>query len=690
MKLCFGIKSGLKLAGGKVLSNALRLEIQGLRAVAVSLVVIFHIWPDLLPGGFVGVDVFFVISGYLITGLLLRQVKRDGYIKLGEFYVKRARRLMPAATVVLVAVALCTPLLPAAWWEDTAFELFASAFYFQNWWLAAQSVDYLAADNMPGPLQHYWSLSVEEQYYLFWPILLILCLKVVRVQRESSVSKVFSYGIATVALISISYSILLTPENPGLAYFSTATRAWELALGGLLAVLPAWENLSRQVRASLGGAGLLLIASSAVLFSEETHFPGYAALLPTLGAAFVIVGGEARGLFSAYWLLKKSPLQYIGDLSYSLYLWHWPVIVIYSQYVENDIGFLEGFLLFAISTALAHQTKFLVEDKFRVPHANTLGRQNIVVPVSFASLCLLSSLAIYAFAHRPLPNVAVDAAEMYPGALVFTNQVRFTESPFIPAAAHARKDLPDAYAKPRCYTLTSESELVSCEYGNLESSKTIAVIGDSHALHWMPALQLLAESQSIKLVLLSKSACAVGLLHILNRDKQVDYSCYEWNVHLREALLHIKPDIIISSQSTRHVAAGVKNNLESKTKLRDALAAFYSDLIANGSVVVAIRDTPWMQRDIPECMSVERREILDCSTLREDALVDYDPVVMAARSVSGVHLFDFTGALCEDSICPAVIGNVLVYRDRHHLTATFARTLAPALEATLVPLLDSL
>ncbi|WP_312197192.1 acyltransferase family protein [Stutzerimonas chloritidismutans] len=671
-------------------STSLKLEIQGLRAIAVSLVVIFHIWPDFLPGGFVGVDVFFVISGYLITGVLLRQVTKDGYVKLGEFYVRRARRLMPAATVVLVAVALCTPLLPAAWWEDTAFELLASAFYFQNWWLAAQAVDYLAADNMPGPLQHYWSLSVEEQYYLFWPVLLLLCIKVFKLKKASSISNVFAYGIATVALISIAYSIWLTPENPGLAYFSSATRAWELALGGLLAVLPRWQKLSRPYRGVLGGVGLSLISCSAILYSKETQFPGYAALLPTLGAAFIIMAGDARGPLSVYWLLRRGVLQYIGGLSYSLYLWHWPVIIIFAQYGGTELGLVEGAALFAISVALAHQTKYLVEDRFRKPHPNILGSQNILVPASFAGLCVLSSLAIYFNAYRTSPGVIVESAEMYPGALVLTDKVRFSERPFIPVAAHARKDLPEAYAKPRCYTLTSSSELVSCEYGNLESNKTVAVIGDSHALHWMPALQLLAEANSIKLVLLSKSACAVGMVHILNRDKQVDYSCYEWNSRLREALIQINPDIVISSQSIRHVAAGVKNNVESKTRLGEALASLYSDLISRGSMVIAIRDTPWMAKDIPECMSVEGRVVRDCSTSREDALLEYDPVVMAARSVPGVNLFDFTDAMCEDSICPAVIGNVLVYRDRHHLTATFAKTLAPALDAKLRSLLDKL
>lgn len=673
------------------MSNAsLKFEIQGLRALAVVLVLIFHIWPDVLTGGFVGVDVFFVISGYLITGVLLRQVQRDGHIKFGEFYVRRARRLMPAATVVLVAVALCTPLLPAVTWENTAFELLASVFYFQNWWLASQAVDYLAADNMPGPLQHYWSLSVEEQYYLLWPLLLFLCIKIVGLKKQASIFRAFAYGIAGVALLSIAYSIWLTPENPGVAYFSTATRAWELALGGLLAVFPAWEKLPRFIRATLGGVGLILISCAAIFFDKETQFPGYAALLPTLGAAFIIVAGDARGLFSVYWLLRNAVFQYFGNLSYSLYLWHWPVIIIFSQLQGGGIGLAEGLIIFVTSTALAHQTKYLVEDKFRKPHFNTLGMQNITVPALSAGFVVISSLMVYLYIYQFAPSVDVESSDLYPGALVYTHNFEYVDRPFIPIAAHARKDLPDAYEKPRCYTLTTESQVVSCEYGDLTANKTIAVIGDSHALHWMPALQVIAEAQSIKIILLSKSACAVGAVEILNRDKKVDHTCYEWNSHLKEVLFALRPDIVISSQSVRHVAAGARNELESKEMLSDALVNIYKELVASGVKVAAIRDTPWMRVDVPECMSGRDKNFIECSSRREEALASVDPLVVAANAVPGVSLIDLTDAMCDASYCPVVIGNVLVYRDRHHLTATFSKTLAPALELKLRPLLKSI
>ena len=296
-------------------ARTFRPEIQGVRAIAVIAVLIFHLWPSVLPGGYVGVDVFFVVSGFLITGLLLRQVERTGKIQVLDFYAKRIKRLLPAATLVLVAVGTCVSLLPILRWADTANEIAASALYFENWWLAAKAVDYLAADAAPSPLQHFWSLSVEEQYYIAWPLIFLL-LSPFGLLRRLGPRRAFGFAVIVVGLVSLIYSIYITPKNPGLAYFATTTRAWELALGGLLAVFTGWERIPERIRQVIGVLGLLMIIVAVATFGSETVFPGYAAALPTIGAAFLIVSGESKSVWSVFSILKSKPFQYVGDLSY--------------------------------------------------------------------------------------------------------------------------------------------------------------------------------------------------------------------------------------------------------------------------------------------------------------------------------------------------------------------------------------
>jgi len=342
-----------------------RPEIQGLRAIAVCFVAVFHVWPHLVPGGYVGVDVFFVISGYLITGVLLREGERTGKIDLLAFYVRRARRLLPAAMLVLLLVGLLTPFwLPSALWRDGTNELAYSAFQLENWRLAAKAIDYLAATNAPSPVQHYWSLSVEEQFYVVWPGLIICAFWASRALRLSS-RTLLRILFGAIVAGSLAASVWLTFTDPAPAYFVTYTRIWELGLGGLVALgVPALEEGARRF---LGFAGVAAILAAAFLFSTKTPFPGYAALLPTVGTVLVIVSGQSTSQLSAFALLKMRPFQFLGDISYSLYLWHWPIVVFFTQKTGEAISFWGGLAVLAASVGLAAISKVYVEDRFRFP-----------------------------------------------------------------------------------------------------------------------------------------------------------------------------------------------------------------------------------------------------------------------------------------------------------------------------------
>ncbi len=326
--------------------SGFRPDIEGLRAVSVLLVLVYHAGVARVKGGFVGVDVFFVISGFLITGLLVRELESTGRISLLGFYARRAKRLLPATALVLVATAAATwAFLPLTDRATFATDIFSAAFYVVNWRLADRSVDYLAEDVGPSPVQHFWSLAVEEQFYIVWPLLLALAAWIFG--RRGGVGRTrLAFALAFVAVPSFVWSLRLTSRDSATAFFVTTTRLWELAVGAAVAIGERrWSALSRPVAVGLGWAGLVAIACSAFLFREGARWPGFGALLPTLGAAAVIVAGHVPTTAGAARFLSLSPMVWIGGLSYSLYLWHWPLLVA-ARGPFQYVGYVEGSDLF--------------------------------------------------------------------------------------------------------------------------------------------------------------------------------------------------------------------------------------------------------------------------------------------------------------------------------------------------------
>ncbi|MFB9803913.1 acyltransferase family protein, partial [Streptomonospora salina] len=334
------------------------------RAVAVALVLVYHVDHDLLPGGYVGVDVFFVISGFLITSLLLREARTEGRVSLGAFYVRRIRRILPAASVVLVGTGLAALwLLPATRLAETARELVASAVYVENLFLAGESVDYLAAESAASPVQHFWSLAVEEQFYLLWPLLFAAWAAGGPRWGRRRVALAAAGGVLAV---SLGFSAVLTATDPQPAYFLPQTRMWELAAGGVLAVASVRIVWPVRVRWVLGWAGLAAIGWSVLAYDDQTPFPGVAAVVPVAGAAAVIAAGCNGGRWSSYGLLASGPARFGGDISYPLYLWHWPVIVFASALTGSArLEPLYAGLAVVVSVVLAWGTKVAVEDPVR-------------------------------------------------------------------------------------------------------------------------------------------------------------------------------------------------------------------------------------------------------------------------------------------------------------------------------------
>ncbi|MGU3574548.1 acyltransferase family protein [Brucellaceae bacterium C25G] len=640
-------------------------EIQGLRAIAVGLVVIFHIWPSVLTGGFIGVDVFFVISGYLITGHLIRAILRDGYISLIDFYARRARRLLPVATAVLIA---CFGglfiFLPKVRWEETTIQIAASAAYVQNWVLAWLSVDYLGSENAASPVQHYWSLSIEEQFYFIWPLVMIAGMYFSRSCRVPP-KVIFTISLSFIFLGSLTSSIVMTAKDPAQSYFITYTRIWEMALGGLLSLiihrLPLREGWQRAIVLFVG---LAAITWSAVTYSKETPFPGVAALVPTIGAAFVIIAGNVRiGLFHG---LNNSLMSYIGDRSYSIYLWHWPLVTFYMAH-KPAIGLLEGIGILTLTMLLSHLSYKYIEQKYR--HSKTRNEWKPIIYGLTSILVCLTAAAIMQYSVSTQSKIQIIATDpRYPGpaALIDNADVPTGVDPS-PSLTVLKRDLPIVYSK-KCHQDQKSSEPISCVLGNPEGAKSIVIFGDSHAAQWIPALEIIAQKIGWKLITFTKSACAFSRVIIKDGNNQPYTSCSEWREKVIDKIKEIKPDYVFTTQS--------RYGYITPETMTAGLQSVWREITKTGAQVFAIQDTPWMAFDPGECISASLPKTCVSPLLRHET---NDIILNAVNHTKKVSLIDMTDAICGPDSCETIVGNIIVWRDNNHLSATYSKMLAPYL-----------
>lgn len=674
----------------------MRLDIQALRALAVAAVVAYHLEPRILPGGFVGVDVFFVISGFLITLHLIEQPPTTGADLVG-FWARRIRRLLPASLLVLASSLAATwALLPETRWQSTAEQTRAAALYYVNWALQADAVDYLRMDRTPTAVQHFWSLAVEEQFYLLWPVV-ILALTLFARRR-------YALGLGIVVAASFAYSIYLTTVNPAAAYFSTWTRIWELGAGGLMAVAApsVRARLQSAHLAAIGVAvaGWAAIVASFFLITSRTPFPGWAAALPVLGAVLVLAGN------SEFRWQAWRPVHWLGDASYSVYLWHWPLLLILPVALENGVGspgrgMIDNAAIVAATLLLSGLTKTLVEDRFRTTRWSARTRLTYASGAVGMAIVVGFALTLH-FVEKRNVTAAQDALEsalasadpcLGAGSLDAELACEPATGPFIPAPALAEGDRGPAYAgQNNGQDCSSDDDqdypLITCTLGDPEGTFEVALIGNSHASQWAPALVEIAELRHWRVTTYVAASCATA-------DTKPDWDqgedaaddCMRWNRQVLDALRADPPDLVLVSNRTSHTAEG-EDDLESSYGLWEAgYRRTLRHLSAMKKPVVVLRDTPAAENggleSPPECVAT-RRDPNDCSGPREE-WVPVDPAVAAAEALPdrGVSVVDLNDYLCTLDTCNSVVGGVIVYRDHSHMTATFNRTLAPYLDEEL-------
>jgi peptidoglycan/LPS O-acetylase OafA/YrhL len=690
-------------------AGGFRPDIQGLRAIAVSMVVIYHLRPSLLPGGFAGVDVFFVISGYLITGHLWRGYRKTGSVSLLDFWGRRARRLVPAAALVLLVTWLVARVVePVTELPDIAAQIRASALYFQNWQLAGDAVNYLKSAGPATPVQHFWSLSVEEQFYLVWPLLFGVAALVAtavaragggrgrrrRPQHRQSPADARRAGLVTVALLttalvgcSLAYSVYDTRANPAAAYFVTTTRMWELGIGGLLAMVP--DGYGRRIgrQGWLGWAGLAAVTVAAFTLSGTSPFPGWIALLPVLGAAAMIAGGSADGRLGPAPLTSARPLVFLGGISYSLYLWHWPIINLYSVWRGRAPGLLAGPGLVAAAVLLAWLTTVMVEDKVRLsPLLRGHGWRS--VSVALAAAVPVALVWVY------LANLFVWDGQLpangYPGAaaLASATTAGVPSKPFLPPIQDAASDLPQ-YWHEGCLDGTRTATDKVCTFGDVKNPVlTVALVGDSIAGNWFPALDQIALQRHWKLVTDLRGRCSWTATMLIDPTTNAPFtSCQQWGqAALKDLVTTIKPNVVITSEmpedgTVDHPQPGPAAYQEEAA----GTAKYWTDLENHGIDVVAIRETPYPVIDEPGCVAQHGPDSPQCTVPTAKAILPDPPTILASRDTGGtVKVIDMNDFICGPAECKPVVGNVLVYLDDRHLTATFGQTLTKYLEPRLL------
>ncbi len=669
----------------------LRGDIEGLRALAITLVVLYHAGVTALPGGFVGVDVFFVISGFLITGVLLREIQSTGRISLTSFWARRARRLVPASALALVTTALAAWLiLPITAWRALGGDIVAATFYVVNWRFAERSVDYLAADADDSAILHFWSLAVEEQFYIVWPLALTLVLFLgARRRRRGTRTLPIAVALCAIGGASLVWALSSAQNDDPTAFFVTTGRLWELGVGaGLAVTTQMWGRMPKMLASWVSMCGLAAVLASALLLDAQTAWPGLATLLPTLGTAAVIAGGVGRHATIATRLLGVRPFVFLGGLSYSLYLWHWPVLV-FGRHLLDDDGLTASLGLAAVSFVPAVASLYLVENPIRFHRR--LRKHDWASLSLCANLMLVAAVAglalVAAAASAPAPEDEEVVA--FPGArAIGQGPVPPHSGTFIPAIQDAAADNPDVYADG-CHVPPAGVDVATCVYGSPDSDVVVALVGDSHAAQWQPPLRQLAEERGWRLETYTKSGCPFADVAVRSDLTGAPYpECSEWNAAARAALYAHPPDVIIvSSAGYYEVLSPDGSELAPDASARamvDGLARSWQGAMAVSELVVVV-DTPMPGIDVPTCVAENMTNPDACAVSLDQAAQSSAARLQhqAAADVKPDLVVELTDQICPGGVCAPVIGNVLVWRDLHHLTATYGRTLSPALEGAL-------
>jgi peptidoglycan/LPS O-acetylase OafA/YrhL len=714
------------------------------------LVVVYHLWPGVLTGGYVGVDIFFVISGFLITGGLVARPPGT-WRDVADFWGRRIRRLLPASFLVIIATGVAAWLVgPPSAWVQTARDAVAAAVYAENWNLWQQSADYLGRGGTPSIFQHFWSLSVEEQFYVFWPVMILAVAAVWRrAQKRSSgisVRRPVAWAVGAVATVSFGLSVWMTARDQAEAYLVTQTRMWELALGGLLACFWPWleSRLGRRpgVRAGMVAVGLAAMVAAAVGFTDATAFPGWVGLLPTVGAALFIAGGRNRttspaqgrapvagdvaatgraeagatpdtrggaapnpnlagrtvtgdgvdgidGLLNRFWSFR--PIQYLGDMSYSVYLWHWPLILLAPNVLGRNLTVGTSLLVVLGTLGISAASYELVEKPFqRSRWMRARLRRTFVPAVAGMAAISVAGAVLYITVPAAIKrSIAADREHVRESPCMGAQRI------LDPGCASGQPDEETGpYPNPRfawfdhspaydngCTRHWTNPTPAKCRYGLLEGSggNEVVLWGNSHAVQWLPGLERIADELQLGITTRLSSSCFPRAPGSRFDPLTESSPCVDVTSQELDAIRASRPDLVV-----------VTNRASSPPQLHELAvesARWVLEQLTDAQIkVLLIRDIPRepSNRSIPDCLAANGGQPDRCAGPQESWIFP-DPWADAAAEMGSdlIEVVDFNNAICDGEVCTGLVGSVVAYFDDDHLSITFVETLAPQLSAAI-------
>lgn len=679
-----------------------RRDLNGLRGVAIGLVVVFHIWMGRVSGG---VDVFLTLSGFFFTASLLRSAEAGASLNPVTRITRVLRRLGPPLLITLFAVAVASVfLLPRTRWADLGDQLVSGVFYYVNWQLATTANDYLAADPSVSPVQHLWSVAVQFQFYLLAIALVFGLAWALRTVRpggpRSPRPHTFAVIFTVIAVVSFAYAADGVRRHQAWNYYDTGARLWEIMLGAALAALfaartnnsaaartnnsvaartnnsvaaalPQHSRVSSTVRGALAVLGMTVIVACGFVVDGVTAFPGPLALIPVLATLALIVAGPETAVAGT---LSNRFFAWVGSIAFPLYLWHWPLLIFYLSATDRPHADLFGGLcIVGASVVLAWLTVRLVE---RPTQSSTFtpGRIAATACASIAALVVTAgSIGWNVYIDRSITAVQADGSVdelTHPGALELTDGIRAESDAIRPPLYSAPEDLPVTTLEG-CIADFETRDALSCSYGDLDANRTIVLAGSSHAEHWVTALDALGLRHGFKVVTFLKMGCPLSTdtMPMLGSNEYPD--CLDWTQTVLADVAVMKPAYVFTTT----------------TRPREDLpgdytptwyAAVWRELAAEGVGILGVRDTPWLAYRAIDCLA-DGGNATSCGIPRDEALDPVNPALAASFQFPGFHSLDLSDAVCDDSVCRVEQGNVLIYRDEHHLTATYVRTLTTEL-----------
>ncbi|WP_425552986.1 acyltransferase family protein [Gordonia caeni] len=682
-------------------TSGYRLDLDGLRGIAIFLVAVFHVWFGRVSGG---VDVFLTLSGYFFVASLLKHVTVSvpGEVSWNKAVnpwprLKRLLlRLVPALFLVLAfVVAMVWWVMPTTRWGPLGEEVVASALYYQNYFLAFSSQDYGAADSAVSPLQHLWSMSMQGQFFLLTLLVALALGGLIKlaarrfpvVGRPVTIMWIVGLSVAAVTVVSFAWANYRHGINQPFNYYDTVARLWEPLIGGLMAIWMPRLALAQWLRTALTVVGVALIATSGIWIEGVQEYPGVLALVPVGATVLLIWVGSSRtapqpvpgaDLSLGGKILAHPWIVWLGSIAYSLYLWHWPLLIFYLAWRFKDrVNFFEGAGILLLSVLIAWLCTKYVETPLRAGRSKGFSRRYRQVLVGALVVLTVFGGTGAVYAQQRAASMNVDTTDLdtrlYPGARAFMDDFPTPKLPPVPSPEAAKEDWPLNHIG--YFSNFGDMSIRVGEFGDTSADRTIAVVGGSHSEHWMTAIDALGKQRGFKVTTYMKAGCALSTEAMVEFQGEILTECQDWVRDVMDRLAVDKPDVVFTT-STRPVSDGPGDYVP------PGYLDIFEEFRETGQKVIAVRDTPWAfgaPLSPPDCIASGRKPD-QCGVRRAAMLSEVSPTDALEEEFPNITFIDYSDALCDDNYCPAVVGNILVWHDRHHLTTAFVRSLIPYLE----------